>query len=166
MNPIRATVGSLVFFCLAPATVAGWVPYALTGWRLPPFAPGRVGGAVVAAIGAVGLVECVGRFAIAGRGTPAPIAPTERLIVTGFYRYVRNPMYVAVVTIIAGQAWLFASLALLAYALTVWLAFAAFVLVYEEPTLHRQFGPDYDRYRAHVPRWWPRSSPWPGRAAE
>jgi protein-S-isoprenylcysteine O-methyltransferase Ste14 len=102
------------------------------------------------------------RFVVEGRGTPAPIAPTENLVVSGLYRYVRNPMYLSVVTVIAGQAWLFASVVLLAYAGLVWLTFMVFVRIYEEPTLRRQFGAAYERYRSHVPRWIPRMTPWTG----
>lgn len=79
---------------------------------------------------------------------------------SGFYRFVRNPMYVAVVTAILGQALLFGSLALAGYAAAVWLCFHAFVLLYEEPTLRKTFGPEYEAFRAHVPRWIPRRTPW------
>lgn len=152
-------VGSLVFFLIAPGTVAGWAPYALTKWRFEPaffgLEPIRyLGGALIAG-GLACLVTCFARFALEGRGTPAPVAPTETLVISGLYRYVRNPMYVAVVTIIVGQALLFASRSLLIYAAVVWLCFHLFVLIYEEPTLRRQYGAAYDAYRARVPRWLP-----------
>ncbi len=114
----------------------------------------------MAAMGVVGLVECFARFAIKGRGTPAPIAPTEHLVVSGLYRYVRNPIYLAVLAVIVGQALLLGSVGLLEYAGLVWLLFHGFVVAYEEPTLRRQFGPSYDMYRTNVPRWWPRMKPW------
>ena len=163
MSRVRALVGSFIFFWIAPVTVAGWIPYALSGWRIqPPLfgAPaGRIVGSVVAVIGAAGLIECFGRFAIKGRGTPAPIAPPEVLVVSGLYRYVRNPMYIAVLSVIVGQALLWGNVRLLEYAGLVWLLFHGFVQVYEEPTLRRQFGSSYEVYCTNVPRWFPRMSP-------
>ncbi|MGH9370989.1 MAG: methyltransferase family protein [Vicinamibacterales bacterium] len=160
----QAVIGAFLFFWVAPAMVAGLIPYQLSGWRLqPPFlgtSATRVAGAALIAAGGAALLECFARFAIKGRGTPAPIAPTETLVVTGLYRFVRNPMYVAVVLVILGQALLLGSTRLLAYALAVWTAFHIFVLAYEEPTLRRQFGESYDRYRTNVRRWLPRLMPW------
>jgi len=155
-----SVAGSLVFLLAAPGTVAGVVPYLLTRWRWRPpllgLAAGRyVGGALIAA-GLASVVHSFARFALEGRGTPAPIAPTETLVVSGQYRYVRNPMYVAVVAMILGQALLFGSAALVWYALGAWAAFHAFVMGYEEPTLARRYGESYERYRASVPRWLPR----------
>ena len=147
---------------MAPLTVAGWIPYALSDWRFDaPFfgtPASRVIGAVVVAVAATALAECFIRFAIVGLGTPAPIAPTRHLVVSGLYRHTRNPMYVSVVGAILGQALLFGSVVLLGYAAIVWVAFHVFVVGYEEPTLRRQFV-DYDAYRAGVPRWWPRWRP-------
>jgi protein-S-isoprenylcysteine O-methyltransferase Ste14 len=122
-------------------------------------------GAALVAAGVLGLLECFARFALQGRGTPAPPAPPERLVVTGFYRHVRNPMYVAVVAAILGQALVFGSVALLEYGAVVWLMFHLFVLAYEEPTLGRSFGADYDVFRAAVPRWIPRITAWRGPGA-
>ncbi|MDP9219457.1 MAG: isoprenylcysteine carboxylmethyltransferase family protein, partial [Actinomycetota bacterium] len=93
-------------------------------------------------------------------GTPAPVAPTERLVVGGDYRYVRNPMYVAVVAIVLGQALVFGSVALLGYAVAIWLFMASFVRWYEEPMLRRTYGADYARYCDAVRAWWPRLRPW------
>ena len=161
---VGALVGSFIFFWIGPATVAGWIPYALSRWRIqPPLlgAPaGRIVGGIVAAIGTAGLIECFGRFAIKGRGTPAPIAPPEALVVSGLYRHVRNPMYIAVLAVIVGQALLLGNVRLLEYAGLVWLLFHGFVRVYEEPTLRRQFGSSYEVYCTNVPRWFPRMSPW------
>jgi protein-S-isoprenylcysteine O-methyltransferase Ste14 len=95
-------------------------------------------------------------FALRGRGTPAPIAPTRNLVVSGLHRYVRNPMYIGVLLIVVGQASLFRSIPLFLYAAFLWLAFHAFVLLYEEPTLHQQFGSEYDAYKQRVPRWLPK----------
>src|SRR5882762_8775098 len=102
-------------------------------------------------------VDSFARFALQGLGTPAPIAPTQNLVVTGLYRYVRNPIYVA---LILGQAALFGDQRLLAYGVLVWLAFHAFVVGYEEPVLVRRFGTEYEDFRANVPRWIPRLTPW------
>jgi protein-S-isoprenylcysteine O-methyltransferase Ste14 len=161
---LGAIVGSFVFFWLAPGIVAGWIPYLLTGWRPQPplfgLTAGRLLGGVVAAGGLVCVIECFARFALKGRGTPAPVAPTEDLVVSGLYRHVRNPMYVAVVALVVGQALILGSPDLLIYAGVIWLLFHLFVLVYEEPTLERQFGASYQVYRANVPRWWPRARPW------
>jgi protein-S-isoprenylcysteine O-methyltransferase Ste14 len=107
-------------------------------------------------LGAVGLVDAFVRFAHDGLGTPSPTAPTEHLVVTGPYRYVRNPMYVAVLAVIVGQALLWRSNAVLAYAVVFVIAVTAFVAVYEEPTLRDTHGAEYDRYVATVPRWVPR----------
>ena len=153
-----------MFFLVAPATVAGWVPYAISGWRFesPLVSPAeRVVGGVLVMVAVAALIECFARFALVGRGTPAPVVPTESLVVSGLYRHTRNPMYVAVVAAIAGQALLFSQPLLLAYAGTMWLIFHLFVVGFEEPTLERQFT-NYNEYRAHVPRWLPRMRPWRG----
>ena len=161
---VGAVVGSLVFFVIAPGTVAGWVPYLLSRWWFQPplfdIPASRVVGGVLAVTGVAILVDCFSRFALEGRGTPAPVAPTERLIVSGTYRYVRNPMYVAVLAVIVGQGLLFGSVTVLIYAGVVWLLFHGFVLLYEEPILRRRFGPSYDVYSANVRRWRPRTRPW------
>jgi len=102
------------------------------------------------------LLESILRFVWAGRGTLAPFAPTETLVVSGFYRHVRNPMYVGVLTGVAGQAVLFRSFALAGYGVLLALGFHLFVTRYEEPTLRRQYGSSYDAFRSHVPRWTPR----------
>jgi protein-S-isoprenylcysteine O-methyltransferase Ste14 len=156
----RAVLGSLVFLVIAPGSVGVWFPYVLSRWRWQPpllgFAPGRYAGALLVTLGAASLLHSFYRFAVEGLGTPAPIAPTETLVASGLYRWVRNPMYVAVVSIVLGQALLFGSVVLLGYAAVLWLLFHAFVLGYEEPTLARRYGESYERYRASVNRWLPR----------
>ena len=102
------------------------------------------------------LVSAFVRFVIEGVGTPAPVAPTQHLVVGGLYRYVRNPMYLAVVTAIVGQGLLFGQLGLFLYAGIVGAAMVAFVVLYEEPYLAERFGAEYDEYRRAVPGWWPR----------
>lgn len=156
----RAAAGTAAFFVLAPGVVAGLVPWLLTGWDveepLSHWAPLRVVGAALLVAGIVVLLHAFGRFVVEGLGTPAPVAPTERLVVGGLYRYVRNPMYLAVEATVIGQALLLGQLSLLVYAAAVGVAFAAFVRWYEEPTLQRQFGEEYDAYRRAVPAWLPR----------
>jgi protein-S-isoprenylcysteine O-methyltransferase Ste14 len=105
-------------------------------------------------------------FLVEGFGTPAPIAAPERLVVGGVYRYVRNPMYVAILAVIIGQALLLGQLGLLLYAAAIWLIAAAFVRWYEEPTLTRRFGAGYEAYRRAVPAWWPRLRPWKARGRD
>ena len=156
-----AAVGSAVFLVVAPGVVAGLVPWLLTGWRSSgaPLAVAGVGAVLVVA-GAGVLLHAFGRFVVEGRGTPAPVAPTERLVVGGLYRHVRNPMYVAVGATIVGQALLLGRPWLLAYAAAFWLVVAAFVRGYEEPTLSARYGEQYAEYRRAVPAWWPRIRPW------
>jgi protein-S-isoprenylcysteine O-methyltransferase Ste14 len=160
VSRIGAAIGSFLWLLAAPGIVAVLVPWLLTGWDAREMGGGwlpvRVLGAVVFAAGAVVVVEAFARFAIKGLGTPAPAAPTQHLVVSGLYRYLRNPMYVAVVAMIVGQAMLLGSLLLLGYAALVALVCVGFVKGYEEPTLLRQFGDDYQAYRASVPGWWPR----------
>ena len=166
MRRSTAAVGSAVFFLLAPGVVGGLIPCLLTGgWQvrepLPYYwAPVRVLGGVLLVAGLIALVRAFVRFVVEGFGTPAPVAAPERLVVGGVYRYVRNPMYVAVLTTIVGQALLLGRLGLLVYAGVTWVAVAAFVRFYEEPTLTRRFGADYEAYRRAVPAWWPRLRPW------
>jgi protein-S-isoprenylcysteine O-methyltransferase Ste14 len=158
-----AAVGSAAFFVLAPGVVAGLVPWLLTGWQvqpLPYWAPLRVVGVGLLAAGALVLVHSFVRFVMEGAGTPAPPAPTDRLVVGGLYRYVRNPMYLAVVVTIVGQALALGQPMLLLYAAAVWVVVGAFVHWYEEPALSRRFGAEYEAYRRDVPAWWPRRRPW------
>lgn len=162
-----ALIGSAAFFVVAPGTVAGLIPWLITHWRFGQDAAMNVsvaGGALMLA-GLAMVVECFVRFALKGRGTPAPLAPTKELVVSGLYARVRNPMYVGVVALIFGQALLFASAALIAYGVTVWFAFLVFVVYYEEPRLKRDFGAAYEAYAEAVPRWRPRFAPWKPPAA-
>jgi protein-S-isoprenylcysteine O-methyltransferase Ste14 len=159
-----AILGSALFFVAAPSVLAGLIPWSITRWEfLPPFfdlQATRAVGILLIVAGLPGLVDSFARFALQGLGTPAPIAPPKNLVVTGLYRYVRNPMYVAVVAVILGQAILFADSRLITYGGLLWLAFHAFVLAYEEPVLAEKFGAQYEDFRANVPRWIPRLSPW------
>src|SRR3712207_6806231 len=157
-----AAVGSSLFFALAPGVVAGVGPWLLTRWEVAEPMPlvVQVAGWLLIAGGAAFLVHAFARFVVEGIGTPAPVAPTERLVVGGVYQYVRNPMYVAVASTIAGQALVLGRPGLLLYAAVFIVVTAAFVRWYEEPTLARQFGADYEAYRRAVPGWWPRRRPW------
>jgi len=159
MNRGRALLASTVFLCLGPGTVAGLIPWWISGWQMQPaflgFRPLRWLGALFIAAGLPVLLESFARFALEGRGTPAPVLPTARLVMHGFYRFVRNPMYAAVVSVILGQALLLANAWLLLYAALVWAGFHLFVLLYEEPKLRRTYGAEYDEYCARVHRWLP-----------
>lgn len=165
-----AAVGSSVFFALAPGVVAGLIPWYLTGWEQHDPLPrwwwlAQVPGIALVALGGAVVVMAFVRFVVEGLGTPAPVAPPDRLVVGGLYRYVRNPMYLAIVAAIVGQALVLAQPVLLPYAAVVGLATAAFARWYEEPTLTRRFGGSYASYRQAVPGWWPRRHPWtPGDA--
>ena len=157
----NAVLGSVVFLALAPGVVAGVVPGLITGWEVGERLPGalRALGFALVLVSAGVLLHAFGRFAIEGLGTPAPVAPTRRLVVGGVYRFVRNPMYLAVVGAVAGQALVFGSLELVVYGAVVACAFVAFVRLYEEPTLRAEYGAEYDAYRAAVPGWIPRLTP-------
>lgn len=149
---------------LAPGVLAGLIHWRLTGWHageLSPFwLPLRIFGAALIAGGLLTLVQAFARFVNEGIGTPAPVAPPQRLVIGGLYRYVRNPMYLAVLAVIVGQALALGRLELLLYARAVALAFITFVRVYEEPALRAKFGSAYEDYRRAVPGWWPRRRPW------
>lgn len=164
MEKRKALAGSAIFFALAPGVVAGLIPYWLTGWRmLPIWEPARIIGAVLAVAGIAVLIHAFWRFVSEGLGTPAPIAPTEKLVTGGAYRFVRNPMYVAVLAAILGQTLLFGQPILFAYGALAFVAVFIFVRFYEEPV--RQYGAQYGAYRKAVPGWIPRLTPWQGDGA-
>ena len=160
-----AAVGSAVFFVVAPGVVAGLVPWLISGWDVQwsmsvlGIAMLALGCALVAAAVVV-LVRNFVRFVVEGQGTPSPVLQTERLVVGGDYRFVRNPMYLAVVSAILGQAMIFGSFALVLYALAVLAIMAIFVIWYEEPLLQNRYGDEYERYRRGVRAWVPRLRPW------
>src|SRR5262245_31993244 len=142
MQTRAAIAGSAGFLVIAPGVVAGLVPWWLTGWQQGAEwpVPVRVAGGLLIAAGAAALLGSSAQFTMEGRGTPAPPAPTEHLVVRGLYRYVRNPMYLAVVSIITGQALLLGRPVLLGYAAIIAAAFVAFVYGYEQPYLARTYG--------------------------
>lgn len=166
MQRLSAVLGSAIFFVIAPLLLAGVVPWWITHWEFRPaflgFEPTRAIGPILIIAGVPGVIDSFVRFALEGLGTPAPIAPTQKLVITGLYRYVRNPIYVGVVAVIFGQALLLGDLRLLWYAALLWLFFHFFVLVYEEPTLKQTFAAEFEDFRANVPRWIPRLTPWQG----
>jgi protein-S-isoprenylcysteine O-methyltransferase Ste14 len=155
-----AALGSLAFLLLAPGVVAGLMPWLITHWG--PLPPGdgagalRWAGLIPVVAGLAVVLEAFARFAWDGLGTPAPIAPTRTLVVSGLYRFVRNPMYVAVSALIFGQAVLFASWGVALYGVVIGAAFDTFVRLYEEPTLRQAYGAEYVAYCAATPRWLPR----------
>src|SRR5687768_6786582 len=145
MRRLRAAIGSLLFLFIAPGTLAGLVPWWLTGWAIHDWpqayaTPLRLVGAVLIVLGVPALLHAFARFVLEGIGTPAPVAPPEHLVVGGLYRYVRNPIYIALIATIVGQALALAQPGLLLYAAVVAMAFVAFVYGYEEPTLSEKFG--------------------------
>lgn len=161
---VSAIAGSALFLVLAPGVVAGLIPFLLSQWRLRPallgVQPLRAVGVVLLLCGGIGLLDSFARFALQGLGTPAPVYPTRHLVISGLYRYARNPMYIGVVSTIFGQALLFGNVTLLQYGTGIWTIFHLFVLGYEEPRLRATFGSEYERYRGAVPRWIPRLTPW------
>jgi len=166
MRRVLAIAASAVFLVIAPGFVAGLVPWWISHWRFrSPFFGlqlFRVAGGVMIGLGLIGLLDSFARFALQGLGTPSPVFPTRRLVVTGLYRYVRNPMYVAVVSTIVGQGLLFGNARLLEYGAFVWLLFHVFVMAYEEPVLRATYTFEYELFCKEVPRWIPRLTPWKG----
>ncbi|TYK46902.1 methyltransferase family protein [Actinomadura decatromicini] len=174
MRTPSVTLGSALFFAAAPGVVAGLTPLWLTGWRprhhlLWPV-PLRITGIVLVTAGSLVLIHAFVRFVTEGLGTPAPIAPTRHLVVGGLYRHVRNPMYLAVITTIAGQTLILQRGILLWYLATATAVMVAFVHLYEQPALRARFGTQYEQYVQAVPAWLPRLRPFhpddrPGRPA-
>jgi protein-S-isoprenylcysteine O-methyltransferase Ste14 len=164
MRRILAMLGSAVFLIIAPGIVAGYVPWRICGWSIEAPLLGtywfRLVGMSLIAMGLPLLLDSFARFALQGLGTPAPIFPTRHLVVTGLFQYVRNPMYVAVVMLILGQGLFFGSARVVEYGIAVWVGFHLFVLIYEEPTLRKTYGPQYEEFCANVPRWIPRLRRW------
>ena len=164
MTRRTAALGSFLFALGEPGVMGGLIPYWITaGWHGPgsPLAVQIVGAALLAA-GLGVLAHTVISFVVEGLGTPFPAAPTEKLVVGGLYRYVRNPMYLAVIATIVGQAAILGRATLVVYAALLWVVVASFVRFYEEPTLSDRYGEEYEDYRRAVRGWWPRTMPWRG----
>lgn len=150
---------NLAFTLLVPGTVTVLIPYVIVSrstsaaadaWGAPQYLA-----LLLAGVGLAIYLRCLWDFATVGRGTPAPIDPPTRLVVHGLYRYVRNPMYVGVISVLAGEAAFFESRALVAHATAFFVLVHLVVVLYEEPALRRRFGASYEQYRRSVGRWWP-----------
>ncbi len=167
MRRTQAAAGSIAFFLVGPGLEAGVGPWLLVrvagseidGW---PTAL-RVLGALLMVVGIATLVDVFARFVGDGAGTPSPAAPTTQLLVSGAFRHLRHPMYVATATVIVGESLAFAQPVLLVGAAAYLTAMATLVHTVEEPRLARRFGASYDAYRRAVPGWVPRRRPWDGR---
>lgn len=152
---------ALLSFLLLP----GMVAFALPAWLVSidrHRGDGSILGWPVVAVGATILLWCVRDFYVAGKGTLAPWDPPRRLVVVGLYRFLRNPMYVGVLTLVLGWVLVLGSPLLLFYVLCLGIGFHLRTVLAEEPYLAAHFGEDWTRYRAAVRRWWPRTSPWRG----
>lgn len=164
MRRSAASLITALFTVVVPGTVVGLVPWLISGWRIAPTAWDplalRCAGACLMAVGAGFVLDSFWRFVWDGYGTPAPPLPPEFLVVTGLYRYVRNPMYVSVLLVLVGEGLLLGNLGIFLYAGCAWLATHLFVWFYEEPKLRRTFGQSYADYCVHVRRWLPRLTPW------
>jgi protein-S-isoprenylcysteine O-methyltransferase Ste14 len=156
-RPLVPVLNTILFTILVPGTILGYIPYLFTsGFSGSATGPLAWLGAVVITLGAAIYFRCAWEFAVRGLGTPAPIAPTKYLVTTALHRYVRNPMYIGVFLVLAGEAILFRSLHLVEYMAFFCVVVTLFVRIYEEPTLRRQFGESYEQYRRTVPRWIPK----------
>lgn len=159
----RAAIGTAVS-AVAPATAAGLVPWMLTRWNVrrpvPGGLPAQCAGVVLIGTGAAVIASSFVRFAVEGLGTPAPFAQTKHLVVGGWYGFVRNPIYCALAAAITGQGLVLGQPRLFGLAAAGAVPVVAFVLLHEEPSLARKFGPEYEIYRENVPRWLPRLTPW------
>lgn len=158
--PRRALIGTVIFTLVVPGTAIVLVPFVLSGgWTFHPPLAGEASrwlGVALVVLGAPLFFRFLAGFVREGHGTPAPIAPTEHLVVGGPFQWCRNPGYVAVVAMVVGQGLLFGSARILVYAASLAVGFHLFVLLYEEPTLRRTFGAEYEEYCRRVPRWLPR----------
>lgn len=169
MRKPAAAVVSVAWGAALGGTFAGLLPYLLNDWHfhrpLPYWAVAQAAGGLLICAGLVPIAASFAEF-IKADGTPVPAASPPRLVVSGFYRYVRNPIYAGFTAILTGEVLLSGSPGLLEYTAAAWCVGAAAVRFYEEPTLARKFGAEYQRYRDAVPAWIPRLHPWtPGEPA-
>jgi len=156
----RPAILSLVFVLfVGPGPVMVVVTGFLAGWRVHPsifrLQPLRWIGFALISLAAPVLAESVVRFVRKGKGTPAPVLPPKHLVVSGAYRYVRNPMYVAIVVALVGEGLALGSALILGYSVVIAVAFDLFIRFYEEPHLRKVFGTEYEEYRRSVRRWIP-----------
>ena len=155
---VSLALRNLLFTVVVPGLGAVWIPWRILAHGRTTPNPVEWSGVALIAAGAALYLSCVWIFAVVGRGTPGPWDAPRRLAAVGPYRWVRNPIYIAALLVVLGEAWLFLSLSLLKYAVVMAIFFHLFVTGYEEPTLYRRFGETYAEYRRTVPRWIPR---WP-----
>ncbi|HEY3056392.1 MAG TPA: isoprenylcysteine carboxylmethyltransferase family protein [Thermoanaerobaculia bacterium] len=155
-------------FALLRSAVVGTLFVSIWTWFVPRWIAGgklnpevNLPAIVLMSIGGLIVLRCVFDFAWRGLGTPAPFDPPRNLVVTGLYRWVRNPMYVGMGIFLIGEALLLPSIRqeMLIMVIILWVVVTLFIVVYEEPTLRRMFGDDYDRYCRNVRRWLPRLTP-------
>ena len=163
MRKPAAAVVSVSWGVALGGTFGCLLPYLLGDWHfhrpLPYWAVAQAAGGLLVCAGLVPIASSFTEFVRAG-GTPVPVASPPRLVVSGFYRYVRNPIYVGFLAIMTGQVLLFGSLGLLVYTAVAWCIGAAAARWYEEPILARKFGAEYQAYRRAVCAWLPRRHPW------
>lgn len=155
---------SLIFTVIAPGSVTILIPYVLLN-SFGEVLSVKIGnlrylGLIPMLLGTLIYFWCIWDFTFSGKGTPAPIDPPKELVVTGLYRFIRNPMYVGMLLILFGEAILFATLLILGYTVLSFFCFHLFVVAYEEPTLRGTFGAAYKKYCDAVPRWLPRFGMW------
>lgn len=151
-------VRAIIAFLVLPAVVAGVAPALIVRYATPHHQLAPIGIALLGA-GSFLLLWCVRDFYVSGKGTLAPWDPPKHLVIVGLYRYVRNPMYLAVLTIIAGWTLLYLSRSLALYLLGIAVMFHLRVILFEEPALHRSFVGEWETYAGSVPRWLPRLKP-------
>lgn len=149
---------NLLFTILQPGIVAGLMPYWILGDRgnfilAQPFSGHQYLGSIAFVIGLVIMLTCIISFAVKGRGTLSPADPTKKLVISGLYRFSRNPMYIGVTMVLVGEAMFFQSANLWIYSLVVFIAFNVFIWTHEEPRLRRDFGEEYEKYCRKVRRW-------------
>lgn len=155
-SAVGPLVKTLIFTLLVPTTVTVVLPYLVLPGGDFEIGPVRYLGVPLVALGGAVYLRCAWDFARVGLGTPAPIDPPRKLVAGGLYRQVRNPMYLGVLSVLLGEGLFFESRRVLGLALFAFLASHLFVVSYEEPTLRRKFGADYEEYCRAVPRWIPR----------
>ena len=149
---------TLIIAILVPGSVVLLFPYILSSYfpaLNSPLGKIRFVGFIPIITGGIICLQCAWDFAVVGKGTPAPIDPPKEFVVVGYYSYIRNPMYIGIILILLGQAIVYESIYVLIYCCLIFILFHVFVVYYEEPTLHRQFGENYEAYIKKVPRWFP-----------
>ncbi|MEX0290039.1 MAG: isoprenylcysteine carboxylmethyltransferase family protein [Flavobacteriaceae bacterium] len=151
-------IRNLVFTILQPGLVAGLIPFWILGNRFEvalkqPFQSNHYLGAMIFLLGLIIMLWCITSFAVKGKGTLSPVDPTKKLVISGLYKFSRNPMYVGVVLILIGEAIFFQSRELWLYVIAVFVAFNLFAMLVEEPRLRRDFGEEYRNYCKRVRRW-------------